>query len=300
MPIKHHAARRHRIPRARYRILNWPAYEAGLRRRGDVTFWLDEAAIAGWHAPRRTTPGVQPLYSDVAVELVPTLRLVFQLALRQAEASARSVLRLRGLALSVPDQTTLSRRGRGFAGRQSRTARHDRPVHLVLDSTGLQLFGQGGWDAAKHGRARRRWLKLHLAVDPGPGEIVTHVLTDGDAADTTQAPDLLRQVEGRLASVTADGAYDGEPVDRASAARQRHPPPDVVVPPRRCFKSRAGATGRTRPRATARPAHGGEGPHGVAAPDRLRAAKPGRDRGRPIQGPDRAQAARPISSRSAG
>ena len=149
MPFKHHAARRHRIPKARYRVTNWPACEAGLRRRGDLTFWFHEAALAGWQAQRRTTPGGQPLYSDLAIELVLILRLVFHLALRQAEAFNRSVLRLLGLDLAVPDHTTLSRRGRGFADRQPRTARRDGPVNLVLDSTGLQLFGQGEWDAAK-------------------------------------------------------------------------------------------------------------------------------------------------------
>ena len=63
MPFKHNAARRHRIPTARYRVRNWREYEAGLKRRGDLTLWLDEAALAGWHAPRRTTPGGQPRYS---------------------------------------------------------------------------------------------------------------------------------------------------------------------------------------------------------------------------------------------
>ena len=87
MPFKHNASQRHRIPKARYRVANWPAYEAGLCRRGEVAFWLDEAAIVGWQAPRRTTPGGQPLYSDLAIELVLTLRLVFHLALRQAEGS---------------------------------------------------------------------------------------------------------------------------------------------------------------------------------------------------------------------
>src|SRR5258708_29643203 len=99
MPFKHNAASRQRIPRARYRVTNWPAYEAGLRRRGDLTLWLDEAALDSWAAPRRTSPGGQPLYSDLAVELVLTLRLVFHLALRQAEACARSVMHLLGLAL---------------------------------------------------------------------------------------------------------------------------------------------------------------------------------------------------------
>src|SRR3954454_20521642 len=64
MPFKHNAARRHRIPKTRYRVQNWPAYEAGLKRRGDLTLWLDEAALAKWQAPRRTTPGGQARYSD--------------------------------------------------------------------------------------------------------------------------------------------------------------------------------------------------------------------------------------------
>jgi hypothetical protein len=232
MPFKHNAARRHRIPRARYRVTNWPAYEAGLRRRGDLTLWLDEAALAGWAASKRSSPGRQPLYSELAIELVLTLRLVFRLALRQAEAFCRSVLRLLGLALSVPDHTTLSRRGRAFAGRQPRVLASTGPIHLVLDSTGLELFGQGEWDAEKHGRTRRQWRKLHLAVDADTGEIAAHVLTEGHADDAAQVPGLLGQAEGVIASVTADGAYDGEPTYAAAAARQPHPPPDDVVPPR--------------------------------------------------------------------
>ena len=139
MPFKHNVARHHHIPRARYRITNWPAYEAGLRRRGDLTFWVDEAAPAGWQAPRRSTPGGQPRYSKLAIELVLTLRLVFHLALRQAEGFARSMLQLLGMALAVPDHSTLSRRGRAFAGRQAHVKASTGPVHLVLDSTGLEL-----------------------------------------------------------------------------------------------------------------------------------------------------------------
>ena len=92
MPFKHNATRRHHIPKARRRITNWPSYEAGLRRRGDVTFWLDEAALSGWCAPRRTSRGGQPIYADLAIEVVLTLRLVFHLALRQVEGFTRSVL----------------------------------------------------------------------------------------------------------------------------------------------------------------------------------------------------------------
>src|SRR3712207_2952695 len=135
MPFKPPAARRHHIPRARCRVRNWRQYEAGLKRRGDLTLWLDEAAIAGWQAPRRTTPGGQAWYSDVAIELVLMLRLVFHLALRQAEGFAASVFRLLGQELRVPDHTTLSRRSQGFAGRRPDVVPHG-PMHLAIDSSG--------------------------------------------------------------------------------------------------------------------------------------------------------------------
>src|SRR3712207_402751 len=113
------------------------------------------------------------------------LRLVFHLALRQAEGFATSVLRLLGQELRVPDHTTLSRRSRSFAGRQSKVILNG-PMHLVIDSTGLKLFGQGEWDQEKHGRARRSWRKLHLTVDADTGEIVACVLTDNAADDAGQ------------------------------------------------------------------------------------------------------------------
>src|SRR5215211_3818542 len=141
MPFRPNPNRPKRF-RARYRIRNWPQYEAGLKRRGDLTLWLDEAAIAGWQAPRRITPGGQALYSDLAIELVLILRLVFHLALRQAEGFTSSVLRLLGLDLPVPDHTTLSRRGCVFAKRRPRIVPHG-PVHLLIDSTGLKLLGNG-------------------------------------------------------------------------------------------------------------------------------------------------------------
>ena len=232
MPFKHNASRRHRIPRACDKVTNWPSYEAGLRRRGDLAFWVDEAALTVWHAARRATPGGQPRYSGLAIELVLTRRLVFHLVLRQAEEFARSVLAQLGLDLAVLDHTTLSRRGQAFAGRQPRVRTSTGPAHLVLDSTGLESFGQGEWCATKRGRLRRRWLKLHLGVDATTGEVAAHLPTEGDADDAAQAPDLLRQCEGTLASVTADGAYHRGRVYQAAATRQPGSPPAMVIPPR--------------------------------------------------------------------
>ena len=97
MPFKFNAAGRHRIPRARHRVTNWPAYDVGLRG-------LDEAALAGWAAPKRRTRSGAPVYTDLAIELVLTLRLVFH-RLRQAEAFALGVLKLLGLDPRVEDHS---------------------------------------------------------------------------------------------------------------------------------------------------------------------------------------------------
>lgn len=230
MPLKFNNNRSKRF-RAQYRIRNWPQYDAGLRRRGDLTLWLDEAAIAGWSAPRRATPGGQARYSNFAIELVLMLRLVYHLALRQAEGFVSSIFRLLGLALPIPDHTTLSRRGRDFAHRRPHPVPHG-PLHLLIDSTGLKLFGKGEWSSEGPGRARRSWRKLHLAVDADSGEIIASVLTGNDAQDAGQVPVLLEQIEGEIANVMADGAYDSEPVYRAIQARRSEPGPIIVIPPR--------------------------------------------------------------------
>lgn len=145
---------------------------------------------------------------------------------------AARVLRLRGLDLLVPWHTTPSLRGSALAGRQTRVRAGNGPMHPVLDSTGSQLFGQGGWDAAKHGRRKRQRLKLHLAVDAGTGEIAAHVLTAVTADAAAQAPDLLRTVEGTVASLAADSACGGEPAYAVARARQPDLTLDVVMPPR--------------------------------------------------------------------
>ena len=139
MPFKHNAARRRLLS-----VRNWSADQAGYVV---MMLWLDDtgAWLAGMLRGGRR-PGGQAWYSDAAIALVLMLRLVFHIALRQAEGFATSVLRRLGQELPVPDHTTLSRRSQNFAGRQPKVPPTG-PMHLVIDSTGLKLFGQGEWDA---------------------------------------------------------------------------------------------------------------------------------------------------------
>ena len=127
VPFKANAKCRHHIPKQKRRLTNWPAYEASLRRRGDLTVWFSEEAIAAWHAEPRTSRGGQPWYSPLAILTALTLRTVFRLALRQTEGLIGSIIRLLGLDLPVPDHTTLSRRADGLdvpLGARSTAVRH--------------------------------------------------------------------------------------------------------------------------------------------------------------------------------
>jgi hypothetical protein len=228
MPHKYNAARRHHIPRARYKVTNWSAYEAGLRQRGSLTIWFSEEAVAAWQAAPRTTPGGQARYSDLAVETALILRTVFHQPLRQTEGLVGSLLELRGLDLPVPDHTTLSRRSRMLAVAPQAASG---PVHLLVDSTGVTLSGPGEWLVEKHGTQRRRaWRKLHLAVDAKTGTIVASTLTSKEVDEAAELGPLLDQVDEPLAAVIADGAYDQDRVYDAVA--EHSPEAAVVVPPR--------------------------------------------------------------------
>jgi len=141
---------------------------------------------------------------------------------------------LLGLAVGVPDHTTFARRSPGLAlATALARAQASGSVDVVIDATGLTVYGAGEWLVEKHGeRGKRTWRKLHLAVDPSTGEILACELTSNEEGDASQMGPLLEQIPGPLASVVADGAYDGEPVYRAVSERQSDPPVAVVIPPR--------------------------------------------------------------------
>jgi hypothetical protein len=229
VPFKANADRRHHIPKQRHRATNSAAYDAALRQRGSLTVWFTDAAIEAWKAEARTTRGGQFRYSGLAIATALTLRSVFRLALRQTEGLIGSIIALLGLDLAVPDHTTLSRRAETLDMVRPRSG--SAPVHLLVDSTGLKLCGSGEWLLEKHGtKTRRDWRKLHIAVDADTGQIAAAALTTSDVDDASQVGVLLDQVDGPVASFTADGAYDQDGVYREVATR--HPAASVIVPPR--------------------------------------------------------------------
>ena len=246
MPFKAHADRRHHIPKQQYRATNSAAYDAALRQRGSLTVWFTEEAIAAWKAEPRTTRGGQSRYSGLAIATALTLRAMFRLALRQTEGLIGSIIALLGLDLAVPDHTTLSRRAETLQLPRPRSHRGGKPMHLLVDSTGLKLCGAGEWLHEKHGtKTRRAWRTLHIGTDADTGHVVAATLTGSDVTDASQVGLLLDQVPGPVASFTADGAYDWDGVYDDVAAR--HPEAAVVVPPRaNAVPSKAAETAPTQ------------------------------------------------------
>jgi IS5 family transposase len=231
LPFNANADRRHRIRKQQFRATNPAEYDAALRGRGSLTVWFTEAAIAAWEAEPRTTRGGQPRYSALAVNTALPSRAAFRLALRQAEGLVSSIIALLGLDLAVPDHSPLCRRAETLE--VSRPRPGTRPVHRIVDSTGLQLCGPGEWLLEKHGsRTRRSWRKLHTGVDAETGRIVASSLTTSGVDDASQVGSLLDRVADPIASFTADGTYD--PSRRTSAGSS-------ASSAARCVRARTGA-----------------------------------------------------------
>jgi hypothetical protein len=152
MPHKHNDDRRHHIPKMAFKIRNWPEYEAGLRRRGSLTLWIQDGARDHWQT---VGPEGQARYTEAAIQTTLMVRTAFKLAFRQTEGLMASVITLMDLTLSAPDHTTMSRRAVGLAVIDPASVPHG-PLHLLIDSTGLKVYGAGQWLEAKHGEKSRR------------------------------------------------------------------------------------------------------------------------------------------------
>ena len=115
-----HKRSRNPAYKTKYRVTNWPQYEQSLRNRGSLTLWISPSAIKSWKSPKSGKPGRQQQYTNLAIETILTLRLLFHLPLRQTEGFIASIFQLMKVRLPVPDHTTLSRRGKTLNPKLSR------------------------------------------------------------------------------------------------------------------------------------------------------------------------------------
>jgi len=213
-----------------YRVRNWSEYEQALVQRGSITFWLSDDIEKVWLHTGEKQRGSQFDYSDKAIEIMLTLKEVFHLTNRSIEGFVRSLFVMMKIDMPVPDHSTLSRRGKTLKVKLPRKA--SGRLNLVLDSTGLKIYGEGEWKVRKHGYSKRRtWRKLHLGADPENGEIQTVLLTENSVSDAAAVKELLEQIEQTLLACAADGAYDKRKV--YDALNKHSSEVEILIPPRK-------------------------------------------------------------------
>ena len=217
-------ARRSKPSSSVYRVGNGSAYDQALKQRGSVTVWFSPDAVQAWAYQGPAQRGAQFLYSDLAIETALTLRLIYHLPLRQTEGFVESIVQLMGLDLSAPDHSTLSRRQRSLQV-ELPTRSVQAPIHVVVDSSGLNVYGEGEWKVRQHGwSVRRTWRKLHLGVNEATGEIIAQTSTENSVDDAAQVTPLLEQIDAEVARLGGDGSYDKHKVFKA-LANPSHPGP---------------------------------------------------------------------------
>lgn len=196
----------------KYRVRNWKEYNEALVNRGKVTFWVTDDALRQWREHQKTGKrGAPKFFSNIAIETALTLREVFRLPLRQTEGFLKSILERIGALVKSPDYSTLSLRSEALPVIVRVRVLGKESFHLVLDSTGMKVYGEGEWKVRKHGWSKRRtWRKLHLGLDEATNDILLGEVTGNDAADCEMFRPLLNQLPdtASVKQVSADGAYD--------------------------------------------------------------------------------------------
>lgn len=191
-----------------YRVRNWKEYNTALVNRGSITFWVSEDSLGSWYQQTKAAGKGRPnKYSDIAVETMLVLRQVYRLGLRQCQGFVKSLFEQMGILLDVPHYSRLSIRAKGIT--LPALPRLSQAIHMVIDSSGLKVFGEGEWKVRQHGYDKRRtWRKLHIGIDESSRLIVSEMLTDNGCGDDKQLPVLLSEYGGKIKQVSADGAYD--------------------------------------------------------------------------------------------
>jgi hypothetical protein len=217
-------------PKTLYRVRNWPEYDKALVQRGSITFWMSDDFEKTWMHTGEKQRGSQFDYSDQAILVMLTVKEVFHLTNRGVEGFVRSIFRMMKINLPVPDHTTLSKRGKDVKVNLPKKA--NQKLNIVMDSTGLKIYGEGEWKVRQHGVSKRRtWRKLHIGANPEDGEIQAVILTENSVSDDAVVEVLLEQIEQEIDKFAADGAYDKRKVYDALNAHS--PGVKVLIPPRK-------------------------------------------------------------------
>lgn len=219
---KKHTTTKKKNKKKQYRIRNWRQYNQALVDRGSLTFWVSGDALESWINTQKSGKRGKPIvYSAIAIQTTLTLQMLFRLPLRQTEGLLNSIFYMSEIPLRSPDYSTLSKRGETLPVNLTRRSRDKKIRHIVVDSSGVKVFGEGEWKVRQHGKSKRRtWRKIHLGIDPDTGEITVAKVAANSVHDSEVLPELLKAVPDPIEQVSGDGAYDKH--DCYEAIEEKH------------------------------------------------------------------------------
>ena len=213
-----------------YRVKNWTEYDKALVKRGAITFWVSDDFAKQWLYAGKKQRGSQFDYSAEAIAMMLMIKEVYHLSHRGVEGFVRSLFEIMKINVEVPDHSTLSRRAKSLKVKLPK--RRNESLNIVMDSTGLKIYGEGEWKVRMYGVSKRRtWRKLHIGSNPENGEIQAVLLSENSVSDDQAAKELLEQVEGTIIDFAADGAYDTRKVYNCLNAHS--PGVNILIPPRK-------------------------------------------------------------------
>lgn len=217
--------------KATYRIRNWTEYNRSLINRGSITFWFSDDHTKSWLSDGgKHSRGRPQVYSDVALECIVLIRSVFHLPLRGLQGFVESLIKRSDLGLPCPNYTTVCKRAKQLKIDLPRHIKPGENIHVLVDGTGLKVYGEGEWKTKKHGTSKRRtWRKLHVAICAESQYLLSGVVTTNSVSDSEVLGELLDGIEGPIGSVTGDGAYDTMACYDECKERGAKP----IIPPRR-------------------------------------------------------------------
>jgi len=193
-----------------------------------MLWFAEEVIVEQWKPAATGKRGAVAQYSDMAIQTMLRLKAVFSLKYRSVEGFGRSLMQMMGIDLQIPDHSTLSRRAKPLKVVISCCTQADR-LHIVIDSTGLKVYGEGEWKVRQHGASKRRtWIKVHLAVDSAILDVVGVEVTTPEWTDAEVFEGLVDQIEGDIEQISVDGAYDTRAVYETARKRNAR----LIVPPR--------------------------------------------------------------------
>lgn len=194
----------------KYKVVNWSSYNKSLKERGKISIWLPNNLSELWYRSTEDTVVGKQKYSDAAIEFCMTIKQLYSLPYRQTEGFIEDIFKQINLNLNVVSYTQIQRRQSDLEVNM-RYKEHFKRVNIdvVIDSTGLMVYGEGEWKVRQHGKSKnRQWIKLNMASQPDTLEIVSQVITFNDVDDAETGVEIISQIKENIKSCAGDGAYD--------------------------------------------------------------------------------------------